>query len=143
MFARVCVCVRVCLHMCVCLYVCVCVHVCLYMCVCLYVCVCVCMCVCLCVCACLSVYVCLSVRVCVCACVCVWGEPEQARLSAWCSWKCRPLGPRGKVLSYYFVNAPGYCNTFWAPGTAKCLHRIVAFPNPIYTSHFACHKHCG
>ena len=28
-------------------------------------------------------------------------------------------------------------------GCVRCLHRIVLFPNQIYTDHFACHKHCG
>ena len=29
------------------------------------------------------------------------------------------------------------------PGIARCVHHIVLFPNHIYTSHFACHKHCS
>ena len=41
------------------------------------------------------------------------------------------------------LDTPGHCNTFWAQGTARCLHCIVLFLKPIYTGHFACHKHCG
>ena len=52
------------------------------------------------------------------------------------------LGHGGKFWRN-ILGSPGDCCTFWARGTARCLHRIILFLKHIYTSNFACHKHCG
>ena len=60
-----------------------------------------------------------------------------------------------KLRAFHLGHGVKFCrNILWAHrGTAThfghrgqqgvYIHRIVLFLNPIYTSHFACHKHCG